>query len=123
ALRGQMRRHDDTVFRTVGYQQRLDVEGGTEAVQHDVPEVAEIAVADRVLEVDARCRQDAVIAVELAVGEPEAVVGTAVEPAGTIVLRTGPENVGSIAEVVGNAVEEFEQVVGAAVEGRLALRE
>jgi hypothetical protein len=68
------------------------------------------------------CRgEDAVIAIELAVGEPEAVVGPGVEPTAVIFLGPVAQDRRGRPDIVGDAVNEDEKVVTASVENRLAL--
>ena len=80
----------------------------------------EPALGDHVLEVGARRREDAVIAVELPIGEPEAVVGARVEPAAIVLLGTVTQDRRGGADIVGDAVDELEQIVAAGVEDRVA---
>ncbi len=63
-----------------------------------------------------RPHQDRVVGIKLPVGEPEAVIGACIEPAAMMVLRAVRENIGGATEIVGDAVDELDQVVGAAIE-------
>jgi len=61
---------------------------GAHGARTNRPKLGEPALGDHVLEVGARSRDDAVIAVELPIGELEAVVGARVEPAAIVLLGT-----------------------------------
>lgn len=66
------------------------------------------------------CGQHAVITIELAIGEPETVVGASVEPAAIIVFRTLAQNGRCRTDIAGNAVDELDEVIGAGIEDGLA---
>ena len=84
----QMRRHDPTGLLAIGDDERLDAQGGAQLLDRLDPDRRQAALGNHVFEIGTGCRQDAVIAIELTVGEPEAVVGARVEPAAIVVFRT-----------------------------------
>ena len=90
---------------------RLHVQRVLELQFQPVPEGGEAARGDHRVEVRAGRLQQAVVAVELAIGEPEAVVGARVEPAGIVGLSLLAQNVGSGAEVAGDAIDEARREV------------
>ena len=120
AERREMRRHQPAGLRAVGDDERLDVERCAQLILQLRPKLSEPALGDHLLEVGARRREDAVIAVELPIGEPEAVVGARVEPAEIVLLRAVAQDRRSGADIVGDAVDELEQIVGPGIEHRFA---
>src|SRR5690606_21741336 len=85
-----------------------------------LPERPQVALLDHLAKVGVGGLEQAVVTVELAVGEPEAVIGAEVEPAAVVVFRPLAQDRRGGAEIARNAVEELHEVVGAAVEDRLA---
>ena len=115
-----MRRHQPAGLCAIRDDRRLDLERGAQLLLELVPQRAEAALLDDVGEVDAGRGENAVIGVELAVSEPEAVVGAGVEPAAVIVLGPFAQDRRGGADILGDAIDELEQVVGAGVEHRIA---
>src|SRR5690606_32979811 len=83
----------------------------------------EIALGDDGREVGTGRDKNAVIRIELTIGEPEAVVGAQIEPAGVRRFYALAQDVRGRADVAGDTVEELHEVVGARIEGRLAFLE
>ena len=96
--------------------ERLDVQRRAKLVLELRPKLGQSALGDHVLEVGARRGEDAVIAVELPIGEPEAVVGARVEPAEIVILGTLSQDRRGRADIVGDTVDELQQIVAARVE-------
>lgn len=118
--RGEMRGHDPAAFLTVGNDRRLDAKGRTGLRQRVVPQVGQVALADDLREVRSGGGKHAVISVELAISEPETVVGAGVEPAAIIIFRTLAQNCRGGTDIAGDAVDELDEVVGTGIEDGLA---
>ncbi len=101
---------------------RLDAQRVLELLLQPVPEGASPRVAITASKSDRVALRQAIGAVELAIGEPEAVVGARIEPA-IVALRLSAQDVCGRAEVAGDAVDETRQIVGAGVEDHLAFQQ
>ena len=115
-----MRRHDPAVFPAVRDDARLDAQRGAKLADRRRPQRLDAARPDDSLEIRARRRKNAVLGVELAVGEPETVVRAGIEPAVVVEFRTLAQDRRGGAKVVGQTVEQLDQVVRATVEDRVA---
>src|SRR5690606_30969840 len=116
----QMGRHNPTGLAAVGDDEGRDVQGRAELLLGIVPQRVERTLGNHIAEISTRSVQQAVITIELAIGEPEAVIGAEVEPAAIMVLRPLPQDRGGGANVASNAVQELHEVVGAGVEHGIA---
>ncbi len=68
-----------------------------------------------------RRTQQAIIGIKLTIGEPETVIRPRVEPAGVVILRTVLEDGRGGTEVAGDTIDKLDQIIGAGIEGRLAV--
>lgn len=81
-----MRWREPRIRAAVGNDERLHVECGAHLLFHLVPHTVEVLFGKNATEIRMCCAQQAVIGIELAVGEPETVIRTRIEPASMIVL-------------------------------------
>src|SRR5690606_18159902 len=116
----QMGRHNPTGLAAIGDDEGRDVQGRAELLLGIVPQRVERTLGNHVTEISASSVQQAVITIELAIGEPEAVIGAEVEPAAIMVFGPLAQDRGGGANVASDAIQELHQVVGAGVEYGIA---
>src|SRR5262245_20274610 len=118
-----MSRHQPARFVAVGNDHRLDSERSPQLILEFGPVLGQPALGDHAAKIGVRRSENAVVAVELAIGEPKAVVGAGIEPAAVIFLGSVAQNRGGRADIVGDAVNEDEKIVAERVEHGLAFLE
>lgn len=116
-----MRRREPCIRTTVGNDERLHVERGTHLLFHLVPHTVEVLLGQNAAEIRMCGAQQAVIGIELTIGEPETVICTRIEPAGVVILGTVLEDGRSRTEVACDTVDKLDQIVGAGIEGSLTV--
>src|SRR5262249_20684021 len=79
-----------------------------------------VAFRDHLRKVGLRSGKDRVVGIKLAISKPEPIVRTGIEPTAMVVLRTVRKHIRRAAEIIGDAINELNQVVGTAVEDRVA---
>src|SRR5262245_60192475 len=96
----EMRRHQPARFVAVGNDHRLDSERSPQLILEFGPELGQPALGDHAAKIGVRRSENAVVAVELAIGEPKAVVGAGIEPAAVIFLGSIAQNRGGRTDIV-----------------------